>query len=113
MVAKNLEILMKENVEVIHIGSEPELLPIVTRIQNWLYSKSKFSKIPFEDNSFWETNKVADYYLSTLTIFCPEKICSNSSTKGWLFQDTNHLSEIGANSLIPELDPIIKKILSK
>ena len=113
MVAKNLEILMKENIEVIQIGSEPELLPIVTRIQNWLNSKSKFSKIPFEDNSFWETNKVTDYYLSTLNIFCPEKICSNNSTKGWLFQDADHLSEIGANSLIPELDPIIKKILSK
>ena len=111
MLAKNLKVLMKENIEVIHIGSEPELLPIVTRIQDWLNSKSKFSKIPFEDNIYWEDNKVTDYYLNTLSIFCPEKVCSNNSTKGWLFHDESHLSEIGAKKLIPELDPLIKEIL--
>ncbi len=113
MVAKNLEVLMEENVKVIHIGSEPELLPIVTRVQDWLNSKNKFSNVPFEDNSFWENNKVTDSYLSTLNIFCPEKVCSNNSTKGWLFHDANHLSEIGAKELIPELQPIVKGILRK
>ena len=113
MVLKNLKVLMKENIELIHIGNVPELLPRETRVQEWKYSKSKFSNIPFEDNSFWENSKVTEYYLSTLNIFCPEKVCMNNSTKGWLFHDANHLSEIGANSLIPELDPLIKEILSK
>jgi hypothetical protein len=113
MVLKSLKVLMKENIEVIHIGSGPELLPIVTRVQDWKNSKSKFSTIPFEDNSFWENNKVTDYYLSTINIFCPKKVCRNNSTKGWLFHDENHLSELGANSLIPELDPLIKAILNK
>jgi hypothetical protein len=113
MVVKSLEVLVKENIEVIHIGSEPELLPITTRVQEWLYSKGKFSNIPFEDESFWEKNKITGYYLSTLNIFCPKKVCSNYSTKGWLFHDASHLSEIGADSLIPELDPLIKEILSK
>lgn len=112
MVLKNLKVLMKENIKVIHIGSEPEFLPIITRVQDWKNSKSKFSNIPFEDNRFWEKNTVTDYYLSTLNIFCPKKVCRNNSTKGWLFHDADHLSVIGANSLIPELDPLIKTILS-
>jgi peptidoglycan/LPS O-acetylase OafA/YrhL len=113
MVLKNLKVLMKENIEIIHIGSTPELLPIVTRVQDWKNSKGKYSNIPFEDNSFWENNRVTDYYLSTLNIFCPKNVCRNSSNEGWLFHDADHLSEIGANSLIPELAPVIKEILSK
>ena len=113
MVLKNLKVLMKENIEVIHIGSGPELLPIVTRVQDWENSKAKFSNTPFEDNSFWENNRVTGYYLSTLNIFCPKKVCRNNSNEGWLFHDADHLSEIGANSLISELDPLIKAILSK
>jgi hypothetical protein len=112
MVLKNLKVLMKENIEVIHIASGPELLPI-TRAQDWKNSKSKFSNIPLEDTIFWENNKVSDYYLNSLDIFCPKKVCRNNSTKGWLFHDESHLSEIGANSLIPELDLLINAILSK
>jgi peptidoglycan/LPS O-acetylase OafA/YrhL len=111
MVASNLKVLMKENIEVIHIGSEPELLP-VTRIQDWKKSKRTFSNIPFEDDDFWAEKRVTDYYLSTIKIFCSKKVCRNNSAKGWLFYDANHLSELGASSLIPELDPLIKAILS-
>jgi peptidoglycan/LPS O-acetylase OafA/YrhL len=113
IVMKNLEVLVKENIKVIHIGSTPELLPIVTRVQDWLNSKSKFSSIPFEDNRFWEKNKVADYYLNTMDIFCPKEVCTNNSTSGWLFHDADHLSEIGANSLVPELDLLVREILFK
>lgn len=113
MVLKNLQVLMKENIELIHIASTPELLPYVTVVQHGLSAKNKFSKIPFEDNSFWKSNRVTDYYLDTIDIFCPEKICRNNSTEGWLYHDLDHLSEIGANRLIPELDSLIKEILSK
>jgi peptidoglycan/LPS O-acetylase OafA/YrhL len=113
MVAKNLEVLMKENLDVIHIGSTPEILPITTRLQDWLNFKSKFSKIPFEDNIFWESSNVTNYYLNTLDIFCSGKICRNNSEEGWLFHDADHISETGANKLLPELDLIVKEILSK
>ena len=113
MIRKNLQVLMKTNSEVIHIGSTPELRPTRTRIEDGLISKRKFSKIPFWDNAFWEKNKVTDYYLNTLDIFCPKEVCNNNSAKGWLFHDTDHLSEIGANRLIQELDPFIKEILTK
>jgi peptidoglycan/LPS O-acetylase OafA/YrhL len=120
MVLKNLKVLMKEDIQTIHIGSGPEFfgsgpefLPNATRVQGLEKSKAKFSNIPFEDNSFWEDNKVADYYLSTINVFCPKKVCSNNSNEGWLFHDADHLSEIGANSLVPELDPLVKAILSK
>ena len=113
MIAKSLEVLMEEETKVIHIGSTPEFLLITTRIQGALGATSKFSRIPFEDNKFWQNKGVTTYYLSTLGIFCPGEICSNKFTKDWLFHDADHLSEIGANRLIPELDPLIKIILSK
>jgi peptidoglycan/LPS O-acetylase OafA/YrhL len=112
MIAKNLKILMKEKIDVIHIGSTPELLPY-TVLQNGLSDRSRFSKIPFEDNRFWKSNRVTDYYLDTLDIFCPGKVCRNNSTEGWLFHDGDHLSRTGANRLLPELDPLIKEILGK
>lgn len=113
MVSKNLEVLMKEKVKMIHIGSTPELLPLTTRIQDLLGTKSRFSTIPFQDNSYWERNKVTNYYLNTLDIFCPGGVCRNNSTQGWLFHDSDHLSHVGASKLKPELDRLIQKILSK
>ena len=113
MIAKNLKVLMKENIDIIHIGSTPELLPSRTVLQGGLRDRMIFSKIPFEENSFWKSNRVANYYLDTLDIFCLEKVCRNNSFEGWLFQDGDHLSEIGANKLIPKLNPLIKEILDK
>jgi hypothetical protein len=113
MVRENLQVLMKANAAVIHIGSTPELRPTRTRIEDGLMSKRKFSEIPFRDNIFWENNKVTDYYINTLNIFCPKKVCENNSAEGWLFHDTDHLSEIGAKSLIQELNPFINEILTK
>ena len=113
MVLKNLKVLMKEKIDIIHIGSTPELRPLGVVLQDGLGNRAIFSNIPFEDNSYWENNKVTGYYLNTLNIFCPKKVCRNKSNEGWLFHDADHLSEIGANSLIPELDPLIKAILSR
>ena len=113
MVLKNLKVLMEEDIKAIHIGSVPELLPIETRVQDWLDLKAKFSNIPNEDNNYWEDKFADDYYLNTLNIFCPKAVCANYSTKGWLFHDRDHLSELGAKSLIRGLDPLIKEILSK
>jgi peptidoglycan/LPS O-acetylase OafA/YrhL len=112
MVLKNLKVLMKEDIKAIQIGSVPEVIPTETRVEDWLDRKAKFSNIPNEDNNFWENNFPSDYYLDTLNIFCPRGVCANKSNKGWLFQDSNHLSELGARSLIGELDPLIKEILS-
>ena len=112
MVSKNLRFIVKEQPNLIHIGVTPELLPVKTVIQKILNRSSQFSATPFEDNSFWEGNKLTDYYLNTLDIFCPERICRFDSTQGWLFHDADHLSELGANSLKPALDQLIKKILS-
>jgi hypothetical protein len=113
LIAKNLKVLMQEDIDIIQIGSVPELLSTKVVLQQILGTRSQFSKIPFEDNSFWESNRVTDYYLNTLDIFCSEKVCSNNSPDGWLFQDANHLSEIGANRLVPKLDSLIKLILDK
>ncbi len=111
IIAKNLKVLMKENIDIIHIGSTPELLPSRTVLQDGFRNKVIFSKIPLEDNSFWKSNRITNYYQDTLDIFCPEKVCRNNSSEGWLFQDGNHLSELGANKLIPKLSPLIKEIL--
>ena len=113
MVARSLATLMKQGSAVINIGSEPELEGIRTRIQDWLGSKASFSRIPFEDNYFWEDKKATTYYLNTLEIFCPNNLCTNRSKKGWLFQDADHLSKIGADMLIPKLDRMVKEILNR
>jgi len=110
MLLKNIGALMKET-KVIHIGSGPELLPIETRIQGWLNYRSKYSEIPFEDNAFWMSNNVTGYYVDSLEIFCPGRICKNNSLSGWLFHDTDHLSDAGANMLVPKLNSIVKAIL--
>lgn len=113
LVAKNLELLINEGIDLIHIGSVPELLPIRTRINYWLGSKSTFSQIPFEDNTFWENQNITPYYLNILSVFCPKKICRNYSKKGWLFHDADHLSEIGSYKLSPYINPLIDDILKK
>lgn len=113
MVAKSLSLLMKLNVITIHIGSEPEMFPITTRLEGMLTSKVDFSKIPFEDNSFWENEKVTDYYLNTIQIFCPNNICSGESARDLFFQDTDHLSEIGADMLLPGLEFLMEEALRK
>ena len=82
MIMKNLRVLEKEDIKTIHIGSVPELLPIETLVQNRLSLKARFSNIPNEDNNYWENKFVADYYLNTLNIFCPKRVCANNSTKG-------------------------------
>lgn len=111
MVKKNLKVLMKQNIEVIHIGSVPELLPVISRLQDWKNYKPKFSDIPFEDNDYWKKNYESSYYLDSMKVFCPKKVCSNKSSNGWLFYDADHLSELGANRLLTELDQIIEEIL--
>ena len=110
IVAQNLEFLMMQGAKIIHIGSVPEL-NLVTRIQDWFNVKSTWSTIPFEDNLFWERRTHAYFYLNTLAIFCPSEVCTNNSPNGWLFHDSNHLSRIGAEKLIPRLDPLIKRVL--
>jgi peptidoglycan/LPS O-acetylase OafA/YrhL len=112
MIRNNLEVLMKERIEIIHIGSTPELSPYLTIIQGGLNINNGFSKIPFEDNGFWESHQVTDYYLDTLNIFCPGRVCRNNSPEGWLFRDGNHLSEIGADRVIPALASLVSEILN-
>ena len=111
MIAKNLYELRNTGARILQIGNGPVLRPLLTRTQGWLKSKSSYSDIPAIENRFWKNKKVADYYLDTLEIFCPGNICSNKSKKGWLFHDADHLSEIGAESLLPYLDPLLKEIL--
>lgn len=109
MVLNSLKVLMLEGVNVIQIGSTPEFLQ-VSRIQEVLNLGTNYSQIPFEDNKFWLSNNVATHYLDTLDIFCPGRICSNKSGKDFLFVDVDHLSQIGANNLLPKLDPLVKDI---
>jgi peptidoglycan/LPS O-acetylase OafA/YrhL len=111
MIAKNLEILKSENIKLIHIGSVPELIPIQTRFQDWYSSAVRFSEIPFQENFFWKDNKVADFYLNTIEIFCKDGVCKNNSSDGWLYHDADHLSYLGSTKLIPPLDSLLKKVL--
>ncbi len=113
LITKNLDVLIRENQNLINIGSLPEL----DKNKSWLQATTNptgfFSPIPFEDNLFWENNKGSSYYLNTMEIFCPLKMCINKSEKGWLFNDADHPSELGANMLLPKLQQYITEIAIK
>ena len=101
------------NYDIIVVGSGPEYIDQNSWIQKlFKVNNSVYSSIPFEDNVYW--SKIASdnfYYLDTLKIFCPQNICLNKLDGKWLFQDRDHLSELGAKMLIPDLDILIKNIL--
>ena len=113
MVYKSLLELKKLNKNIIVVGSGPEYIDQNSWIQKlFKVNNSVYSSIPFEDNVYW--SKIASdnfYYLDTLKIFCPQNICLNKLDGKWLFQDRDHLSELGAKMLIPDLDILVKNIL--
>ena len=113
MVYKSLLELKELNKNIIVVGSGPEYIDQNSWIQKlFKVNNSVYSPIPFEDNVYW--GKLASdnfYYLDTLKIFCPQNICLNKLDGKWLFQDRDHLSELGAKMLIPDLDILIKNIL--
>jgi len=111
MIAKNLKVLREVNIPIINIGSEPELLPGNTWLHFLLKKNVAYSQVPFEDRLFWGESNSTNYYLDSLKIFCPNDKCRNKSDEGWLFQDADHLSERGADLLLPNLDIILKEIL--
>ncbi len=112
MIARNLLSMTDKKNILINIGSGPEFIPISTWTEVLLKRKSYFSKIPFEDNIFWKSRNATGYYLDSLKILCPGNSCLNKSGEGWLFHDSDHLSELGANLLKPKLDYMIKIILN-
>lgn len=112
MIYQSLLELRTLNPNIIVVGSNPEYVDPNTIAQKMFgIEKIQYSKIPFEDNYLWKLlSKDNFFYLDTLEIFCPGKICSNKSESGWLFQDRDHLSELGAKLLIPGLDLLLKEI---
>jgi hypothetical protein len=113
MVLNSLLEIKKLNKNIILVGSGPEYIDQNSWVQKIFGVRNNiYSKIPFENNVYWKKATLnVFYYLDTLKIFCPQNVCSNKSDKGWLFQDRNHLSELGASLLIPELDMLVKEIL--
>jgi len=112
---KSLLKLKKIENNIIVVGSVPEYIDQNSWIQKVFgVKRSIYSNIPFDDNVFWNKSALNNfYYLDTIKIFCTHNVCSNKSSKGWLFQDRDHLSELGGDLLIPELDRFVKNILSE
>jgi len=113
LLLNNISELRQFKIPIIHIGSEPELIPITTWMEKIIGKKANFSQIPFEDNLFWKQSGRTEYYIDTTSIFCPQKVCFNNSNLGWLFEDTNHLSNLGMRRVIPILEANLDEILSK
>ncbi len=99
-------------VPVINVGSGPELVTSLSRVQDLFTDVSFFSKIPSEDAVFWKNSSSAAYFLDILPFFCKNGQCRNWSKGRWLFHDTDHLSTEGAKLLIPGLESLINEILS-
>lgn len=89
---------------VLLIGAEPEYVPVDTLLDRLLGRTGYFSRIPFEDRSFWKQTSVDKiHYLDTIEVFCPMDLCRNRKSGVWLFNDEHHLSKDGAEMLIPSL----------
>jgi len=110
LISKNIRKLIELNSNVIQIGPTPELIQKSTWMQKFLKTKSEYSRIPFDDNHFMINAKLTKYYLDTLKIFCPKNKCVNKSKKEWFFVDDNHLSDTGANMLLPGLNILLAEI---
>lgn len=111
VVAENLNLLREKSSKLILIGSAPELVSTPTWISKLFHTKSFFSEIPLEDNKFWGKWSVNGDFVDTTKIFCPRRICINRNSSGWLFYDTNHLSESGMKLLMPEIMKIIDRTI--
>ncbi len=98
---------------VINVGSGPELVTSLTRVQDLFNNVSFFSKIPWEDSFFWKNSSATSYFFDSLKLFCKNGQCKNRSKDAWLFHDADHLSTQGAELLIPGLESVVKKILQR
>jgi hypothetical protein len=47
--------------------------------------------------------------MSFNSLFCKKGFCSRYSDKGWLYQDDDHLSIVGAKLTIPQLTAFLKR----
>lgn len=113
-ILSSLSKLRQSKTNVILIGSTPEYNSIKTRAQRFLGAKGQYSEIPLEDSRWWSNVAFANFhYLDTLEIFCSQSKCKNKVGSTWLFYDHHHLSKEGADMLVPELDPLVKEILSR
>jgi peptidoglycan/LPS O-acetylase OafA/YrhL len=109
---KNLSILVGINQNLINIGSEPELDPVLSLSQILFNHKKRFSQVPLEDDHFWEKANPSHYFLSSMNIFCPKNVCMNKIGKVWLFRDTDHLTDAGADMLFLHVNILVKSILN-
>lgn len=86
------------------LGSESEYLPAASAFQILLKKEGKWSNVPFEDRSYWQTNSGEDFrYIDTLDVLCPNLQCINRIENEWIFSDGHHLSEFGSYLLKAQL----------
>jgi hypothetical protein len=81
-------------------------------IFNGLYIAPKsFSRRDMDQSAFLAGEAIKEFassnkidFLSTVDVFCDETECVRWSNNGWLYWDDDHLSILGARSLIPALN---------
>jgi peptidoglycan/LPS O-acetylase OafA/YrhL len=114
LILENLYKLRQSASRIILVGSVNEYIPRETYFELLSGQSGRWSRIPFDDNDFWQKRVGIEFkYLDTLNIFCPKGICENKAGKDWLFHDVGgHLSKFGADLLIPSLSSLIKSSLN-
>ena len=108
----SLSNLGQEKTNLILVGAEPEYKAISTWLGRILGLNGNYSDIPFEDSRWWSDVSLDNFnYIDTIEIFCPQNECKNKAGSTWLFNDEHHLSKEGAETLVPELNQLVEKIL--
>ena len=84
---------------------------------NGLYIAPKsFSRKDMDQSAFMAGEAIKEFassnkidFLSTVDVFCHETECVRWSNNGWLYWDDDHLSILGARSLIPALNEYLSR----
>jgi peptidoglycan/LPS O-acetylase OafA/YrhL len=91
---------------VIFIGITPEYIPVETILQRLSEISGQYSIIPALDDKYFKNlfSKSNIQYVELYSSFCTKsRKCMNRKDGNWLFEDSDHLSESGAQFVRPRI----------
>ena len=96
-------LILKDRVnEIILFGPMPQKKYSNNLLDVLRFKQSVDSPSPFRDEKFWKNFSFSKSlkYISSLSAMCKGDVCKDKNNKGWLFEDGQHVSLLGANLLV-------------
>lgn len=101
LLAKGVLILKDRVNEIILFGPTPQKNYSNNLLDVLIGKLSVDSPAPFRDEKFWKnfSSSKSLKYISSLSAMCEGDVCKDKNNEGWLFEDGQHVSLLGANLL--------------